>query len=116
MSGNTGAPFTLTLILKRIDTEDLTALSPATVVVKVVQGAPFDMIVSLSATGGTLTDEDGSTITEATISKGSIESDPIKVTQSGTTSVTLSMGSTPAPPATYTGLRISVGMLLDLFK
>ena len=116
VSGNMGAPFTLTLVLKRTDTEDLTAVGPATVVVKVAQGAPFDMIVSLSATGGTLRDEGGNTITEAIISKGSIESESIKVTQNGITPVTLSMGSAPAPPTTYTGLRTTAGTPLNLFR
>ena len=115
VSGNTGAPFTLTLTLKRIDNADLTAAGPATVVVKVVQGAPFDMTVSLSATDGTLTDEDSNTITEVTISKGSIQSGPITVTQSGTTSTTISLGTAPVLSAYYVGLRISVGTPLVLF-
>ena len=116
LSDNTGSPFTLTLVLKRTDTEDLTALSPAIVVIKVTQGAPFDMRVSLSATGGSLTDEEGNTITEVIISKGSIESESVKVTQSGITSVILSMDSAPVPPAGYTGLQISLGTSLNLFE
>ena len=86
LSDNKGVPFTLTLMLERTDNADLTAAGPATVVVKVVQGAPFDMTVRLSATHGILTDGNGGAITEATISKGSIQSEPITVTHSGISS------------------------------
>ncbi len=115
VSGNTGAPFSLTLILERTDNTDLTAQGPATVVVKVAQGAPFDMTVELSATDGTLTDENGNAITEVTISKGNIQSEPITVTQSGTTSTTVSLGTAPSLPMNYVGIQIAVGTSLILF-
>ena len=115
VSNNTGAPFTLTLMLERTDDRDLTAAGPATVVVKIAQGAPFDMTISLSATDGTLTDKDNNTITEVTILKGSIESDPITVTQSGATQTTISLGTAPALPANYVGLQIGVSSSLVLF-
>ena len=115
VSGNTGAPFSLTLILERTDNTDLTATGPATVVVKVAQGAPFDMTVELSATDGTLTDENGNAITEVTISKGNIQSEPITVTQSGTTSTTVSLGTAPSLPMNYVGIQIAVGTSLILF-
>ena len=115
VSNNTGAPFTLTLELKRIDNADLTAQGPATVVVSIAQGAPFDMTVELSATDGTLTDGDGNAITEVTISKGNIQSEPITVTQSGTTSTTVSLGTAPSLPANYVGIQTAVGTSLVLF-
>ena len=115
LSKNTGAPFTLTLMLERIDNADLAAMGPATVVVKVAEGAPFDMTVSLSVTNGTLMDANMMPISQATISKGSIESQPITVTQSGTAPVIVSMGSAPALPANYTGLQTSAGTPLNLF-
>ncbi|MDE2700731.1 MAG: putative Ig domain-containing protein, partial [Gemmatimonadota bacterium] len=115
VSGNTGASFSLTLILGRTDNTDLTATGPATVVVKVAQGAPFDMTVELSATDGTLTDENGNAITEVTISKGNIQSEPITVTQSGTTSTTVSLGTAPSLPMNYVGIQIAVGTSLILF-
>ena len=114
-SGNTDAPLSLTLALERTDNTDLTAAGPAAVVVKIAQGAPFDMTISLSATNGTLTDGDNNTITEVTISKGSIQSEPITVTQSGATSTTVGLGSAPALPVNYVGLRIDVGTSLVLF-
>ncbi len=115
VSNNTGAPFTLTLELKRIDNADLTAQGPATVVVSIAQGAPFDMTVELSATDGTLTDGDGNAITEVTISKGNIQSEPITVTQSRTTSTTVSLGTAPSLPANYVGIQTAVGTSLVLF-
>ncbi len=115
VSGNTGAPFTLTLALERTDNTDLTAAGPATVVVKIAQGAPFDMTISLSVIDGVLTDEDSNPITEVTISKGSIQSEPITVTQSGTIATTVSLASAPDLPANYVGIQISVGTSLVLF-
>ena len=115
VSGNTGAPFTLTLALERTDKTDLTTAGPATVVVKVAQGAPYDMTVRLSATDAALTDENGDAITEVTISRSNIQSEPITVTQNGTTSTTVSLGPAPALPANYVGLQIAVGTSIVLF-
>ena len=116
VSKNTGAPFTLTLMLERTDNASLTAPGPATVVVKVAQGAPFDMTISLSATNGTLTDGDENTITEAEITKGSIQSEPITVTQNGVLQVTLSLGTEPAIPESYKGLQVALGAPIVLFS
>ena len=52
--GNPGAPFTLTLRLRRTDNEDLSAPGPGKVGIWIDEGAPFDMRVPLSALGGTL--------------------------------------------------------------
>ena len=115
VSNNTGAPFTLTLILERTDNTSLTASSPATVVVKVAEGAPFDMTVSLSSTNCTLTDGQGNAVTQATISKGSIESQPITVTLNGMAPATVSLGTASSLPENYVGLQIAVGTSLNLF-
>ena len=115
LSGNTNAPFTFTLMLERTDNADLTAAGPATIKVKVAQGAPFDMTVGLSVTNGTLMDANGNAVTEVTISTGSIESEAITVTQSGGSQVTVSLGTAPALPSDYTGLQTAVGSPLVLF-
>ena len=116
VSGNTGASFTLTLVLERTDNADLTAAGPATVVVKVAQGAPFDMTGSLSATNSTLTDKNMMPISQATISRGSIQSESITVTQRGTTPVRVNMrGRAPDLPADYEGIRTTLGTSLVLF-
>ena len=110
LKGNPGAPFTLTLELARTDTTDLTAASPATVKVKVAEGAPFDMSVTLSVSGGSLS------ATTATIAKGSTESSAITVTQSGAGATTVTLGTAPTVPSSHNGIQTTVGNPLVLFS
>ena len=107
LDGNPGAPFTLTLELERTDNTDLSTASPATVKVKLAEGAPSAMSVSLSVTGGTLS------TTTATIAKGSTESSAITVTQTGSNATTVSLGT--APSLSYNGIQTAVGDSLVLF-
>ncbi len=113
LRGNTGSAFTLTLELDRTDDTDDTASGPATVVVKVAEGAPFDMTVGLSATDGTLSSS------SVTIAKGSTQSGPITVTQTGVVQATVSLGAAPALPTgdtvSYRGITTAVGSPLVLF-
>ena len=69
MTTNPGAPFTITA--------ELEPQGDAAFVVKVDEGAPFEMSITLSAQGGTLSD------TTITIDGGSLVSQPITVTRSG---------------------------------
>ena len=94
LSNNPGAPFPFTLIAERTDGIDQSAPGPATVKIKVAQGAPFDLSVGLNASGGSLS------ATTATIAKGHVESADITVTQGGDAPVTLRLGTAPAVPAT----------------
>ena len=110
LKGNPGAPFTLTLELARTDTTDLTAASPATVKVKVAEGAPFDMSVTLSVSGGSLS------ATTATVAKGSTESSAITVTQSGAGATTVTLGTAPTVPSSHNGIQTTVGNPLVLFS
>ena len=66
LEDNPGAPFTFTAALE--------ARGSAVVVVKVAQGAPFDIDATLSAGGGTLSSM------EVTVAAGSITSDAVMVT------------------------------------
>ena len=66
LKDNPGAPFTFTA--------ELEAQGSSAVVVKVAQGAPFDIDVTLSAGGGTLSS------TEVTVAAGSITSEAVTVT------------------------------------
>ena len=110
LRGNPGSAFTLTLELDRTDDTDDTASGPATVVVKVSEGAPFDMTVGLSATDGTLSSS------SVTIAKGSTQSGPITVTQTGVVQTTVSLGAAPAlPNNNYRGIQTAVGSPLVLF-
>ena len=109
LASNPGAPFTLTLKLERTDNTNLAAPGPATIKVKLAEGAPFQMSVNLSASGGTL-----STNT-ATIARGSTESGSITVTPNGNNSVTVNIGSAPSSPLNYTGIQTAVGESLVMF-
>ena len=106
---NPGAPFTLMLELTRTDNENLTAAGPATVKVKLAEGAPFEMNISLSVEGGTLS------ASTATIAKGSTESGAITVTHSGIGPTTVNLGIAPTIPSNYSGIQMAVGSSLVLF-
>ena len=79
--GNPGATFTVTAELEQQGDD--------TVVVKVTEGAPFDMLVTLSAEGGTLS------ATTVTVEGGSDSSEPVTITRTGgtDTEVTVSVES-----------------------
>ena len=107
---NPGTPFTLRLELARTDTADLEAPGPATVVVKLAQGAPFEATVNLSVEGGTLS------ATTAAIARGNIQSDPITVQRSGKSPATVSLGTPPVIPSGYFGIKMAVGDSLVRFS
>ena len=69
LSGNTGSPFTFSAELVKQGTD--------AVVVNVAEGAPFDMVVGLSAEGGSLS------ATTVTIDEGTTSSEAISVTPTG---------------------------------
>ena len=79
LSGNPGAPFTFTAALSEPEA--------GKVAVTVVEGAPVDMTVTLSASGGTLS------ATTVTIDGGETSSDAVTVTQDGSEAVTVSVES-----------------------
>ena len=101
LEANPGAPFPLTLSLERTDNANLLAPSPATVQLKVDKGAPFAMSISLSVTGGSLSQSTG------TIAAGSTESRGITVRQSGGNLVRVGVRSVSEVPEDYKGLQIS---------
>ena len=109
LQDNPGAPFTLTLELARTDNTNQAASGPATVKVKLAEGASFEINVSLSVEGGTLS------ASTATIAKGSTESGTITVTQSGIGPTTVNLGMAPTVPLGYGGIRMAVGSSLVLF-
>ena len=107
---NPGTPFTLTLELSRTDNTNLKAAGPATVKVRLAEGAPFDMSIRLSVQGGTLS------VDTATLTAGQIESNPITVNQTGTALTTVRLGSVPTLPQGYLGIQMAVGTPLVLFS
>ena len=109
---NPGAPFTLELHLERADTTDVSAPGPASLVVTLAEGAPFDMSVNVAATGATLS---SSTML---LRRGTTRSDPITVMRNTGTqgSIKVTLGSPPELPMNYDGLVVSVGGGITLFR
>ena len=66
--GNPGSPFPLTAKVERVDQEDATPPGPAMLQVKLAEGAPMELTVSVSALGGTLSAETVSLAVGATAS------------------------------------------------
>ena len=103
--GNPGATFTVRAELKQNGAD--------TVVVRVTEGAPFDMLVTLSAEGGTLA------TTTVTVEGGSDSSGPVTVTPTGEegTPVTVSVESVTFQnyqPQHTRGIQAGTGTSLTL--
>ena len=97
LAGNSGSPFTFTAELESTDEG---------VVVKVPEGAPFDIAVALSADGGTLSSS------SVTIEGGSTTSTAVTVTPSGNDAVTVSVDSVAFPtgdPYVSEGIQTGTG-------
>ena len=125
LSLNPGTPFPISLSMERADTTDLAAPGPATIVVRVAEGAPFDMEIDLSASGGTLS------VASVTIAAGATESAPIIVTASGQGVTTVEFGAVPELPDSlcpkrdpgrrpsypcYDGISVQKGDTIRLFR
>ena len=95
--GNSGSPFALRATFQRTDTTDLAAPGPATAVVTIAEGAPLEVAVRLSATGGTLS------LSSIVIPAGAISSDSFTVTRNSDHSgpVTLSMTGISHEPVQF---------------
>ena len=101
LAGNPGAPFTFTAALSEPET--------GKVAVTVAEGAPVDMTVTLSASGGTLS------TTTVTIQGGETASDAVTVTQDGSEAVTVSVESVVFDcTAVLEGLQTGQGEDLEL--
>ena len=98
--GNPGTPFTLTTDLER--------QGDNAVLVKVAEGVPFDMAVTLSATGGTLS------AASVTIKGGTADSEAVTVTRSGDGPVTVSVVSAVFQAGDYNGIQAGLGEPLIL--
>ena len=107
LSGNPGAPFSLTVEQER--TDDIpTATGPAEVILKLVEGAPFEIPVPLAVSSrGTLSSS------RATLVAGSTASEPFTVT--GSSAVTVTLGALPSLPGNYQGVQLVGSAPLMLF-
>ena len=98
--GNPGSPFTLTADLER--------QGDNAVLVKVAEGVPFDMAVTLSARGGTLS------AASVTIKGGTADSEAVTVTRSGDGPVTVRVVSAVFQAGNYSGIQAGLGEPLIL--
>ncbi len=118
LQDNPGAPFELLLQLERTDAEP-SAPGPATVVARLVEGAPFPMAASVTAINGT------SSADQVALSVGATESAPFVVTAAGG-AVRVTSGEAPKVPTAscgdfveylcYQGLATAAVAPLVLFK
>ena len=107
LSDNLGAPFPLTVELERMDGSP-TASGPAEVILKLVEGTPFEIPVPLTvSSGGTLSSS------RATLDAGSTASAPFTVT--GPSAVTVTLGTLPSLPSRYQGVQLVGSDPLVLF-
>ena len=103
LSSNPGAPFALTAELEQ--------RGDGAFVVKVVEGSPFDLTVTLSARGGTLSS------TTVTVEAGSLASGPVSVSVdgSGPAQVTVTVESATFPEdREHSGIDTGLGQPLVL--
>ena len=100
LQDNPGVPFALAADLVKVATD--------TMVVQVVQGAPFKMNIALSATDATLSD------TSITIPAGATRSVSVVVTASGPDPVTVSVVTAAFDGGTYQGIQTRAGESLTL--
>ena len=105
--GNSVDPLPLTVSLEKVGTDQVKAVAPA--------GAPFDLVLPLTATNGNISGG----ATTITIPAGSLESQPLTVTRtSGTTAaVTVDIGTLPGLPANHSGYALvkSADLPLEVF-
>ena len=94
--GNSVDPLPLTVSLEKVGTDQVKAVAPA--------GAPFDLVLPLTVTNGSISGG----ATSITIPAGSLESQPLTVTRtpSTTAAVTMDLGTLPRPPTNHSGYTL----------
>ena len=94
--GNAVDPLPLTVSLEKVGADQVKAVAPA--------GAPFDLVLPLTVTNGSLSGG----ATTITIPAGSLESQPLTVTRtpSTTAAVTMDIGTLPRPPTNHSGYTL----------
>ena len=97
LGGNTVDPLPISVSLEKTDDGQLKAVAPT--------GAPFDIVLPISATNGSIADS----TTSLTISKGSTASSAIAVSRTAdtTAAVTANIGTLPSLPANHYGYSLS---------
>ena len=97
LGGNTVDPLPITVSIEKVDNGQFKVVVPT--------GAPFDIILPLSAMNGSIVSE----ATNITISKGSTESSALTVSRTAdtTAAVTVNVGTLPRLPANHYGYVLS---------
>ena len=104
LGGNTVDPLPISVSLEKTDDGQLKAVAPT--------GAPYDIVLPISATNGSIADN----TTSLTISKGSTESNVVTVSRTAdtTTAVTADIGTLPGLPQNHYGYTLSKSDALPL--
>ena len=113
LRGNPGRPFELALELRRTDSGNLLAPGPATVAVRIAEGAPKSMDIRLSVHSGTLSAD------RVSIAKGAEWSSEVTVTRPANvqlpTRVEILRVPRFTPPPYFDGITFKAGDRLILF-
>ena len=93
---NSVDPLPLTISLEKVGADQVKAVAPA--------GAPSDLVLPLTVTNGSISGG----ATTITIPAGSLESQPLTVTRtpSTTAAVTMDLGTLPRPPTNHSGYTL----------
>ena len=114
LDGNPGAPFALRAELRRTDAP-LSEKGPATIQATLASGAPFDVELSLEATGGGFRSAEGSVSEEVQVplAAGETASAELVVVASEAGAVRVSLSVGPVPGAVCDGLPCWRGLALE---
>ena len=104
LGGNTVDPMPITVSLKKLGDNQFKAAAPT--------GAPFDIVIPISATNGSISDN----ATSITIAKGSTESNVVTVSRTAdtTAAVTANIGTLPSLPQNHYGYTLSKSSALPV--
>ena len=104
LGGNTVDPMPITVSLEKLGDNQFKAAAPI--------GAPFDIVLPISATNGSISDN----ATSITIAKGSTESSAITVSRTAdtTAAVTANIGTLPGLPQNHYGYILSKSSALPV--
>ena len=104
LGGNTVEPMPITVSLEKVADGQFKAIAPI--------GAPFDIVLPISATNGSIADN----TTSITISKGSTESSTLTITRTAdtTAAVTTNIGTLPSLPTNHYGYSLSKSSALPV--
>ncbi|MDE2668203.1 MAG: leucine-rich repeat protein [Chloroflexota bacterium] len=110
-SDNPGSPFPVAAEFTRTDAAEALAPGPARVVMRVPDGAPFDIRIPVSVQGGTAYEAWFEVVAGDTVSAPVV----IGPRPSGTGAVHVSFGQPPGVPPRYYGLEVVPGSQMVLF-